>query len=84
MTTMPSPSTPAAASDVLLEWIEMVRATLEREGVAFRAGDTRHTIEVQSINDGQFRALTLPKGGVLFASVADRDLVLQKLHTPPL
>lgn len=83
MTTMPSPSTPATAPDIPPDWIDTVRATLDREGVAFRAGAGHATIEIQSINDGQFRPLTLPKGGVLFASAADRDLVLQQLHTHP-
>ena len=71
----------AVPSDIPPEWIDVVRAVLDREGRAFRAGDPDPTIEVQSINDGQFRALTLPKGGTHFASAADRDAVLQQLQT---
>lgn len=73
----------ATASDIPPEWVDTVRATLDREGVAFRAGDPQPTIEVQSVRDGQFRPLTLPKGGTLFASAADRDLVIRQLITVP-
>ncbi|MBP8256059.1 MAG: hypothetical protein KAX37_01955 [Opitutaceae bacterium] len=73
----------ATASDIPPEWIEVVRATLDREGVAFRAGVNRPTIEVQSVTDGQFRALMLPRGGTHFSTPEDRDAILRQLSTHP-
>lgn len=73
----------APSSDIPPDWIDTVRRLLAREGRAFRAGDPQPTIEIQSIYDGQFRALTLPKGGTHFASAADRDAVLRQLQTHP-
>lgn len=59
-------------------WSGIVGAVAKRDGHAVRAG-AGATIEVQSINDGEFRPLLLPGGGVAFATDAERDAVLAEI-----
>jgi hypothetical protein len=68
-----------SAAEIAPEWLAMVRATLEREGVALRAG-AGPSIEVQSMRDGIFRPLQLPNNGRAFRSVEDRDQIFRQLQ----
>lgn len=67
------------AAEIAPEWVAMIRETLGREGVAFRAGDAP-TIEVQSVRDGVFRPLQLPNNGRAFRTVEDRDQIFRQLQ----
>jgi hypothetical protein len=71
---------PARAADISPEWIAMFAELLRREGRAFRAGAGAATIEVQSINTGQWQAINLETNVAEFASAADRDTVLMALE----
>lgn len=87
---------PMLAADFKAVWIADVRALLQREGMAARAGDYlapkagelvgEHAIwviEVQSTNTGVWHPLNLPANTTLFASAADRDAVLAQLWRAP-
>lgn len=76
------------AEQVPAAWIAAVREVARRDGHAVRAHSTgsgqagagAHTIEVQSINTGEWQPLMLPGDGCTFATVADRDAVLRQIH----
>lgn len=68
----------STAAEIPPEWIRTVRETLEREGQAARPGPC-HSIQVQSLRDGVFRALTLPNGGRFFETHEARDLIFAQL-----
>lgn len=84
---------PVRAEDIQFAWLENVRGILLRDGQAIRAGNYTsrppagelvggqpiYVIEVQAINTGTWHPLNLPANTMLFASKADRDLVLAKL-----
>lgn len=71
---------PVYAVDVSPTWIAQVRAAIERDGHAVRAGFPAITIEVQSINrPDMWCAINLPSNTTLFATEQDRDLVLDQL-----
>jgi hypothetical protein len=70
---------PVAAADLAPEWIADRRAIAHRDGHALRAG-LDLTIEVQSINTGEWHPLCLPTEGTRFVSSVDRDAVLAALQ----
>jgi hypothetical protein len=71
---------PAHAADISPDWIAQVRATIERDGHAVRAGFPEITIEVQNINHPEiWQPLNLQTNTRLFATEQDRDLVLAQL-----
>lgn len=55
------------------EWVERVRA--REHGNMVRAG-VGATIEARSIHTGDWQPVMLPGGGVSFANVVERDVVL--------
>jgi len=59
-------------------WPATVREIVQREGAAMRAG-AGASIEVQSINTGEFMPLLLPGGAMEFATAAERDAVLAQI-----
>ena len=70
---------PMAAGDFKAQWIADVRAIIARDGHATRPG-SGPWIEVQNPNHPEvWQPLNLPSNGILFASAADRDTVLEKL-----
>ncbi|MBI5771900.1 MAG: hypothetical protein HZA93_29275 [Verrucomicrobia bacterium] len=73
--------TAAAVPDA---WIATVREVAQRDGHAVRGGTMGGcpTIEVQSINTGNFAALMLPGDGFTFLTAQDRDAVLARLWAP--
>lgn len=71
---------PALAADIIPIWIAQVRAAIQRDGHAIRAGSPAITIEAQSINRPEiWCAINLPSNTTLFATEQDRDLVLDQL-----
>lgn len=73
---------PVAAAELAPEWIAERRAIAQRDGHALRAG-LDLTIEVQSINTGEWHPLMLPSEGTRFVSSQDRDRVLAQLQGGP-
>ncbi|MBC8009967.1 MAG: hypothetical protein H7067_07710 [Burkholderiales bacterium] len=71
-----SMASPASAADITPEWIVAVANALRANGQAFRAGEARPTIEVQSINTGRFMPINLPTNGTFFDSDKTRDYTL--------
>jgi len=70
---------PATAADCTAQWVAERRAIILRDGHAVRGG-AGPWIEVQTINEPKkWCTLTLPGNTLIFASVADRDVVLNKL-----
>jgi hypothetical protein len=67
-----------ALADLPPAWPATVREIVQREGVAMRAG-AGGSIEVQSINTGEFMPLLLPGGAMEFATAAERDAVLAQI-----
>lgn len=72
----------STAAEIPPEWIATVRETIEREGQAIRQGPC-HSIQVQSIRDGVFRALQLPNGGRFFETADARDVIFFQLVPQP-
>lgn len=66
--------------DIAPEWIKIVAHTLQKEGKAFRKSPHFLSIEVRSPNLNRWMPLNLPTNNVLFASEADRDIVMQSLE----
>lgn len=78
---------PINADSCDAEWIETRRAIIARDGYAARAGEvgvdlagTPYTIELKSLTTNEWGRLTLPGGGTVFATAADRDAVLVRLQ----
>jgi len=60
-------------------WIEERRTIAQRDGHALRAGRAG-TIEVQSINTGEWHTLALPNNAKRFAHELERNAVLAALQ----
>lgn len=69
---------PIAALECPWEWIAARSEILRREGQAARAG-AANTIEIQSINTGEWHRLTLPNDATHFLTSDDRDIILRYL-----
>ena len=67
------------AADLPPDWISARREIATRDGHALRAG-RGNTIEVQSINTGEWLTLQLPDNARNFATAADRDAVLRHIQ----
>lgn len=72
-------ATVVTAADLSPDWISDRREIAQRDGHALRAGHG-NTIEVQSINTGEWLTLQLPDNARDFATAADRDAVLRQLQ----
>ncbi len=68
-----------AASDIKPEWLRMMRALIQKEGMPLRVHATLPMIEGKGTNTNRWQPINIPQSFVLFDSEADRDAIFQML-----
>lgn len=74
-----TPKPPITADQIPIQWIEDVRAAVQRDGQPLRAHATLPMIEAKSLRTNQWMPLMLHGSGTLFASTEERDRVLKEI-----
>jgi hypothetical protein len=76
----PQPA-PELIGGVPADWLAMLGELIRKEGRAFRQGDGPW-IEIQNLSTGRFEPIALEKtrGGITFATIADRDEALRAIE----
>lgn len=76
-------SNPPTSTEIEDAWCGVVREIQLREKWDMRAHPTMPAIEFKRHNSSVYYVKHLPAGGFLFASAAERDLMLQRITTAP-